>query len=67
VPTRTPVATWTRKHTAAPRVPKIGPPMPTTASIQAFRGASFSAMNAPMNGMKTGAPTRRPWLRAATR
>src|SRR6266705_6724986 len=42
---------------SAPKLPSMGPPMPTHASIQALRGASLSAMNAPMNGMKTGAPT----------
>ncbi|TMQ00993.1 MAG: hypothetical protein E6L09_04810 [Verrucomicrobia bacterium] len=41
--------------------------MPTCASIHAFGGASFSAMNAPMNGMNTGAPTFRPRRLAATR
>src|SRR5947208_11899347 len=44
----------------APKLPSIGPPMPTHASIQALRGASFSAINAPMNGIKTGAPTFSP-------
>src|SRR5436305_9778556 len=44
----------------APRLPNIGPPIPTHASIQALRGASFSAINAPINGMKTGAPTLSP-------
>jgi hypothetical protein len=38
--------------------------MPTDASIHAFGGISFNAMNAPMNGMKTGAPTLRPNMRA---
>src|SRR6266567_418334 len=47
-------------QTNAPKLPSIGPPMPTHASIQALRGASLSAMNAPMNGMKTGAPTLSP-------
>src|SRR5437667_11969604 len=47
-------------HTSAPKVPSIGPPIPTHASIQALRGASFSAINAPINGMKTGAPTLSP-------
>src|SRR6266704_1065663 len=44
----------------APMLPSIGPPMPTHASTQALRGASLSAINAPMNGMNTGAPTFRP-------
>src|ERR1700757_1647487 len=44
----------------APKLPTIGPPMPTHASIQALRGASLSAMNAPINGIKTGAPTLSP-------
>src|SRR5690349_600402 len=44
----------------APNDPSIGPPMPTHASIQAFLGASFNAMNAPINGIKTGAPTLSP-------
>src|SRR3981081_468000 len=43
----------------APSEPSIGPPIPTHASIQAFLGASFKAMNAPIKGMKTGAPTSR--------
>src|SRR6266568_413281 len=47
-------------QTNAPKLPSIGPPMPTHASTQALRGASLSAMNAPMNGMKTGAPTLSP-------
>src|SRR5215472_13816173 len=47
-------------HTNAPKLPSIGPPIPTQASIQALRGASLSAMNAPMKGMKTGAPTLSP-------
>src|SRR6266566_1382598 len=47
-------------HNNAPKLPSIGPPIPTHASIQALRGASLSAMNAPINGMKTGAPTFRP-------
>src|SRR6266487_7072635 len=47
-------------QTNAPRLPTIGPPIPTHASTQALRGASLSAMNAPMNGMKTGAPTLSP-------
>ena len=47
-------------HTSAPSVPSMGPPIPTHASIQALRGASFNAMNAPIKGMKTGAPTLRP-------
>src|SRR6266436_6168922 len=54
-------------QTNAPKLPSIGPPMPTHASIQAFRGASFSAMNAPMNGIKTGAPTLRPNFLATTK
>src|SRR6266480_7416495 len=45
---------------SAPKLPSMGPPIPTHASIQALRGASFSAMNAPMNGIKTGAPTLSP-------
>src|SRR5438874_13497994 len=45
---------------SAPKDPNMGPPIPTHASIQALRGASFNAMNAPMNGMKTGAPTLSP-------
>src|SRR2546430_11383838 len=47
-------------QTKAPRLPSIGPPIPTHDSIQALRGASLSAMNAPINGMKTGAPTLSP-------
>src|SRR4029450_8617449 len=47
-------------QTNAPRLPSNGPPIPTHASIQALRGASLSAMNAPMNGIKTGAPTLSP-------
>src|SRR5438128_6605078 len=47
-------------QTNAPKLPSIGPPIPTHASIQALRGASFSAINAPINGMKTGAPTLSP-------
>src|SRR5215475_11610871 len=35
----------------APKLPSMGPPMPTQASIHALRGASLSAMNAPMNGI----------------
>src|SRR5882762_9384645 len=50
----------TKLQTNAPRLPSIGPPIPTHASIQALRGASLSAMNAPMNGIKTGAPTLSP-------
>jgi len=41
--------------------------MPTWASIHALRGASLSAMKAPMNGMNTGAPTFNPMRFAATR
>src|SRR5438128_12625046 len=51
----------------APKLPSIGPPMPTHASIQALRGASLSAMNAPINGMKTGAPTLSPNFLATSR
>src|SRR5215813_8115835 len=40
-------------QTNAPKLPNNGPPIPTHASIQALRGASLSAMNAPINGMKT--------------
>src|SRR6266496_2679285 len=47
-------------QTNAPRLPSIGPPMPTHASIHALRGASLRAMNAPINGIKTGAPTLSP-------
>src|SRR4029077_21007731 len=35
-------------QTTAPRLPSIGPPIPTHASIHALRGASLSAMNAPI-------------------
>ena len=41
--------------------------MATFASIQALRGASFNAMIAPINGMKTGAPTFNPNRFAASR
>src|ERR1044071_1287147 len=44
-------------QTNAPQLPSNGPPIPTHASIHAFRGASLSAMKAPIKGMKTGAPT----------
>src|SRR5437773_11002214 len=54
-------------QTNAPKLPRIGPPIPTHASIQALRGASLSAMNAPINGMKTGAPTLSPNLLATSR
>src|SRR5262249_15994670 len=47
-------------QTNAPKLPSNGPPIPTHASIHAFRGASLSAMNAPINGIKTGAPTLSP-------
>src|SRR5437773_6697107 len=47
-------------HINAPKLPSIGPPIPTHASTQALRGASFRAMNAPINGMNTGAPTLSP-------
>src|SRR5205814_5262900 len=46
-------------HTSAPKLPNNGPPIPTQASIHALRGASLSAMNAPINGINTGAPTDR--------
>src|SRR3954447_6878649 len=36
-----------RLQTNAPKLPSMGPPIPTQASIQALRGASFNAMNAP--------------------
>jgi hypothetical protein len=41
--------------------------MPTTDSIQAFRGASFKAMIAPRKGMNTGAPTFKPQRLAASK
>src|SRR5260370_13242935 len=47
-------------QTNAPKLPSNGPPIPTHASIHALRGASLSAMNAPINGIKTGAPTLSP-------
>src|SRR5205809_7905032 len=47
-------------QTNAPTLPSSGPPIPTHASIHALRGASLSAINAPINGIKTGAPTLRP-------
>ena len=47
-------------HTSAPKLPNNGPPIPTQASIHALRGASLSAMNAPINGINTGAPTLSP-------
>src|SRR5437588_6568300 len=54
-------------QTSAPRLPRIGPPIPTHASIHALRGASLSAMNAPINGIKTGAPTFSPNFLATSR
>src|SRR5215472_9542089 len=54
-------------QTTDPIAPRSGPPIPTSASIHALRGASLSAINAPMKGMNTGAPTFRPSLRAARR
>src|SRR5438445_5203297 len=54
-------------QTNAPKLPRMGPPIPTCASIHALRGASLSAMNAPMNGMKTGAPTFNPMRLAASK
>src|SRR5437870_10764580 len=61
------LARYIPSHTAAPAVASNGPPMPTCASIHAFGGASLSAMNAPMNGMKTGAPTFNPMRLAASK
>src|SRR6266704_4957121 len=58
---------YSPSHTAAPAVPSKGPPIPTCASIHAFRGASVSAINAPMKGMKTGAPTFNPMRLAASK
>src|SRR5437764_13753584 len=52
---------------SAPKLPSMGPPIPTHASIQALRGVSFSAMNAPMNGIKTGPLTLNPNLLATTK
>src|SRR5260370_34794272 len=54
-------------QTNAPMLPSIGPPIPTHASIQALRGASLSSMNAPMNGINTGAPTFSPNFLAPSR
>src|SRR5437016_10833330 len=54
----------TTLHTSAPKLPNNGPPIPTQASIHALRGASLSAMNAPINVTNTGATTLSPTVLA---
>src|SRR5207237_3539921 len=52
---------------AAASEPRIGPPIPTHASIQASRGTCLRAMNAPMKGMNIGALTARQNLFATSK